>query len=98
MEDRRAPDIAGRFGEDFAQQLATLPEGQWSGPVSSAYGEHLVFMENRTPSQLPPLAAVRADVLRDWRDAQVKEARNAIYDGLLERYTVVLEPSAEPGT
>ena len=51
--------VARGFGAGFAQALATLPTGGWQGPVASAYGLHLVWVEERTPAQLEPLEQVR---------------------------------------
>ncbi|CAN0606546.1 unnamed protein product, partial [Ectocarpus sp. 12 AP-2014] len=44
FDDRRETEIAGRLGTDFAKSLADSPLNTWSGPVSSACGEHLVFL------------------------------------------------------
>jgi hypothetical protein len=57
-------ELAKIFGPDFAERVADLPVGAWSGPVPSAYGLHLVWVHDRTPEQLPILARVR-DRLRE---------------------------------
>jgi hypothetical protein len=88
-------DVSRQFGEKFAAALAALPLGQWEGPVASGYGMHLVFVSASTPSSLPPLEAVRADVLREWQEAERKRANEGFYASLLARYTVRIE-SSEP--
>lgn len=89
--DAREDELGGRFGVDFAAALSGLPVGRWSGPVPSAYGFHLVYVEAMTPARLPELAEVREEVLRDWREAQLREARDRAYATLRERYRVTIE-------
>ena len=87
-------EIAGRFGREFAARLAELPVGRWVGPVESGYGLHLVLIRERTPGVAPALGDVRAAVEREWSTARRKEAAEAFYQGLRERYTVVVEAVA----
>ena len=58
LHARRLPlDLVARdFGEKFAEQLATAPVGEWSGPVASGFGTHLVRVSAIEPAQLPTLA------------------------------------------
>jgi len=52
-------ELAARFGREFAEALAVLPVGTWQGPVPSAYGQHLVYVEERTPAGQAPFETVR---------------------------------------
>ncbi len=61
------PVIGRTFGEDFQDALAELPEGGWHGPVTSAYGQHLVRITGRTKPVLPPLSEIRDQVEAEWR-------------------------------
>lgn len=84
-------EIGDWFGKTFIEQLLSLSTGQWSGPVESGFGLHLVFVEKRIDLQVPPLPAIRAAVVREWREARRQELNAAFYDGLLPRYSVVIE-------
>jgi len=84
-------EVAGIFGETFAAQLPTLPLGRWVGPVASGYGVHLVLVEERTAGRVPALEEVRDAVLREWSRARRVEANEEFYQGLLRRYTVIVE-------
>ncbi len=61
----RSPDnvdrarIAADFGDEFAAALAGLKPGQWSGPVASGFGLHLVRIRAVQASAKPSLADVR---------------------------------------
>lgn len=83
--------IAGRFGISFAEALADLPVGEWSGPVESSHGLHLVLLRDRTEGRLPALEEVRDEVLRHFTAARREGARESFYGELRSRYEVVVE-------
>jgi peptidyl-prolyl cis-trans isomerase C len=62
-----AADLERTFGPEFARAVADAPLGRWSGPFASAYGLHLVWVHDRAPGGVPPLAAVRGRVLEAVR-------------------------------
>ncbi len=80
--------IDGVFGRGFAERLAELPPGAWAGPVTSAYGVHLVRILDSLPGRTPPLEEVRDAVMRDWKEAKAKEIRERHYARLRQRYEV----------
>jgi parvulin-like peptidyl-prolyl isomerase len=83
--------VARDFGDRFAAALAAAPEGQWAGPVASAYGVHLVRIDRRVPAETPSLATVRAEVQREWENERRQKARAARLAELRARYDVVVE-------
>ncbi|MEO0992021.1 MAG: peptidylprolyl isomerase [Pseudomonadota bacterium] len=83
--------IDARFGRGFAERLSEAPLDQWSGPVASSYGAHLVRVTGRTSPAMPALADVRERVLEDWRDAQAEVLMEAEYQALAKGYEVRLE-------
>jgi hypothetical protein len=78
-------ELAARFGPAFAAAAFAAPDGRWSGPIRSSYGQHLVRVRSRTPARLSPLAAVRSQVrealLAERADAAVREALLALRSG-----------------
>ena len=52
-------NIARTFGEEFRSAVLSLPVGQWSGPVESGFGLHLVKVTRREESRIP-----------DWREVR----------------------------
>jgi hypothetical protein len=52
-------ELANRFGAEFATGVFALPAGSWGGPVSSAYGVHLVYVKERTEEELLTFEEVR---------------------------------------
>jgi hypothetical protein len=65
-----------RFGAGFGEAVAHLALGEWAGPVASSYGLHLVFVESREASRLPPLEVIRPRALADYLD-ELRHARLA---------------------
>ena len=91
-------DVARTFGEGFARQLAAVDVGRWQGPIRSSFGEHFVFVDERTKGSLPPLDAVREEVRREWLNARRIEAEEKLYRTLRERYRIVVEKPAKVAT
>lgn len=83
-------DIARTFGDTFAAELLDMPLGEWLGPVSSAYGAHLVRITAREPGRLLGLAEVRTEVQRDLVRARLEEANEAFMDQLRSRYVITV--------
>ncbi len=89
-------EVALTFGDGFARAVEAIPAGQWSGPVESGYGLHLVLVTERVVPPEPDLAAVRPLVEREVIAERRRRALDAMYEGLLGRYTVTVEPPAPP--
>jgi hypothetical protein len=79
------------FGEGFARQLFVADPGRWQGPISSSFGAHFIFVDERTRGSLPPLDIVREAVQREWLNARRVEAEDKLYRTLRDRYQVVVE-------
>lgn len=82
--------LAGVLGGEFAGAVQDLPNGQWSGPVPSPFGWHLVHKSTVTPEQTLPLSAVRERIRetlrRERQQAVVARRVSALRDG----YRVVI--------
>ena len=91
FEEATRSDVAKTFGEDFAARIDKTEPGAWTGPIASSYGLHLVLVRSRTPGGLPPLAAIRPAVERQYAADRRAGQLAAMYERLLSRYTVVIE-------
>jgi hypothetical protein len=89
-------EIASNFGEEFAAQIDEAPVGQWSGPIESGFGLHLVKVDERTAGKTPTLAEIRPIVLREWQSEERRRQNQALLDALKSKYEVRIEgPAAE---
>ncbi|MEQ8860004.1 MAG: peptidylprolyl isomerase [Pseudomonadales bacterium] len=87
--ERSQREIGELFGREFAAALSELPPGSWQGPVRSAYGWHLVRVEQREPARQLGFDEVIDRVAADYRQQQRREANEAYYQALLARYEIV---------
>ena len=84
-------EVARDFGQVFADQLAKLAPGTWTGPVESSLGLHVVLVRRRVEGTLPELADVHPAVDRAFQADRRKRRIAAAYENLLRKYTVVTE-------
>lgn len=91
--------VASHFGYEFAASLSDLEpsEQAWQGPLSSAYGEHVVLLTRREERKLPELDEVRGAVERDLANERANAALADLLDAIRERYRVEIgELQSEP--
>ncbi|MFN2424878.1 MAG: peptidyl-prolyl cis-trans isomerase [Candidatus Binatia bacterium] len=90
-------DLEKYFGAAFSKQVRSMTTGTWQGPVESAYGWHLVFVEQRLDPNVPPLAEVRTRVEKQYENSR-RAVRVAQYlDSVRPNYTIRVEDSAVRG-
>jgi parvulin-like peptidyl-prolyl isomerase len=97
--DRSVREIGDLFGTGFAEALTSLDMSDtesWQGPIESAYGWHLVRIGGHTPGRDPLMAEVSDAVQRDFMQERRREANEAFYQSLRDRYDIRFdEGSAE---
>ena len=86
-----ARQLASRFGEELAKAAENLPEGQWSDPIETPFGAHLLLVEERTEPQTPPLSEIRTRVAAVYKSSQQEERLASAMEELRARYEVVVE-------
>jgi peptidyl-prolyl cis-trans isomerase C len=92
--EREPDDVIAAFGSDFAKQLETQATGEWSGPVASSYGIHLVRVVARTQPSALTFDAVRDTVVRDFNEERRLAANRDIFEKLCQRYDVSVDEAA----
>ncbi len=88
----REGEIARDFGNEFASELSALRPGDWTGPLYSPFGAHLVKIDERIEARLPALAEIRDQVLREYQTEQRKLQKDVAYQKLREGYEVSVDP------
>jgi hypothetical protein len=89
-------EIAASFGEVFAGEVVGTVPGEWTGPLYSGYGVHLVRVSSREAGRMPELSEIRELVEREYLAQQRHEQKELAYRRLREGYEIVIEP-AMPG-
>ena len=84
----RAISIDGSFGKGFFEQLSKLSPGIWSGPVVSAYGNHLIRIHDHKPGYTPALEEIHQAVFEHWKAEKARSIQELQYQNFRKRYVV----------
>ena len=91
-------DIDRLFGEGFGQSLLELDTGGWQGPVESAFGLHLVRIDERADSVLPSFDEVPEQVRRDFDADRRLQMNTDFYAALRDRYAIEVDTGTSAET
>jgi PPIC-type PPIASE domain len=89
--------ISQTFGPEFADALNIIDPGEWTGPIKSAYGLHIVRVSKRQAGRFPALGEVRDVVVREWSNDRRKKLDDARFNELLKRYRVIIRSRSATG-
>ncbi len=98
IKDESLSGIVRLFGEEFADEIIRAPLGVWSGPYTSTYGLHLVYLSEKKPAQTLSLEEVSDAVERDFNNDRRRDLNNKLYQALRKRYSVTTEDSVKSST
>lgn len=87
--------IDSTFGRGFFTQVASLPTGDWQGPVTSSFGAHLVRISALEVSQVPPFEDIRDRVELEWRTSEAQAQRTRFLERLAAEYEVTRPDPSE---
>ena len=90
--------VGALFGDAFARQLADVGGARWIGPLSSAYGLHIVRVSAIEPARVPPFEAVKDAVKREWSSERRSSVLKEQYEKFRARYQVTVQypPAVRP--
>ena len=87
-------DAQRLFGDSqLSAALFSAAADEWAGPFRSAFGWHLVRIERRDPTQVPPLESVKDRVRADYLTAERDRRNEAEFKRLASKYRIVAEGS-----
>lgn len=87
-------DLATTYGADFADAIAKLAVGTWSGPVESRFGWHLVRVVDRDAGRPANLAEVEDRVRLDYIVERRHQAVAQFLARAFTRYNVEIDGTA----
>jgi hypothetical protein len=85
-------DLERQMGESFTEAVQDIEPGEWTGPVTSGYGLHLVIVDSRIAGRDPGLDEVRDLVRTQLMNQRRLEATDQMYRGMAEKYSIEIEP------
>lgn len=83
--------VISMFGADFAAAAFEHGPGEWFGPITSPFGEHIMLVMDVEPGRDLPLSDVIDRVRADWIETRRNEARDAFHARMRERYDIRID-------
>jgi parvulin-like peptidyl-prolyl isomerase len=66
-------------------------QNKLTGPYSSGYGWHLVYVNKKQARMTPPLNEIKGKVIESYKNDKLKEMDNEAMEKLVDKYTVELK-------
>jgi parvulin-like peptidyl-prolyl isomerase len=89
--DASSYQIANDLGSAFAQRLDSLEVGQWTGPITSSYGVHIVLIKEKKEAGYYTFEEVGEKVTVDYNFDASNDFKEELISSLLKNYTVVID-------
>ncbi|MDO6761294.1 peptidylprolyl isomerase [Tamlana sp. 2_MG-2023] len=90
-KDYNSTQINKVFGEGFSKTLENLDANTWSGPITSTYGKHLIYLSSKQAPTALPLEAVKDELLRDLQYEERNATKEQFFTELMQEYDVIYE-------
>tara|TARA_B100000700_G_C14731105_1_gene708425 strand:- start:5 stop:814 length:810 start_codon:yes stop_codon:yes gene_type:complete len=81
-------ELQRSFGDQFSISIQSLELQKWIGPISSDYGEHLIFLNSYTDSYFPELAQIKEIVISDILVKDQNQSTDKYLNELRKEYEV----------
>lgn len=91
LRDETEQSVSNTFGPDFARAVFALEASNWSGPVQSGYGLHLVRVSAMKGARAPLLSEVRERVMAEWKREREGQTKERYLAELRKKYDVVAD-------
>jgi peptidyl-prolyl cis-trans isomerase C len=87
-----APDVARVFGSgNLTDEIFNLPVGQWSAPLRSGLGWHLIYVDAVQPTHAARFEEVQEPVRRDYLNDERARHNDEAFAKLRRTFTIVRE-------
>jgi hypothetical protein len=95
--EKTQDEVGGHFGRVMASQLFDLAVEQqaWQGPLSSAFGEHLVLLTRKQVARIPGLDEVRNQIATELQRQRETERKKAVIETMISEFEVKIDPVLE---
>lgn len=91
LERADEAQIARLFGSSFYEQLDGKMNGDWTGPITSGFGQHLVRASIITPAKILSFEEAKDAVELDWRNQTQQDVSREAFNAVREKYTIEIE-------
>ncbi|MEH0155914.1 peptidylprolyl isomerase [Limibacter armeniacum] len=91
LEKMDIDQLRNKVSLQFAQSINDLETGKWEGPISSGFGEHLVYITAKEAPQIPKLNTIKNQITRDWYYEQEQNIYASILEELKKKYKIKID-------
>jgi hypothetical protein len=96
LKEADEQSVSAVFGVEFARSVFALEPGNWTGPIRSGFGLHLVNVTDLRKAGPLPFAAVQPQLVREWQREQGQIANEKYMKELRRKYRIVIDESVKP--
>jgi hypothetical protein len=95
--EKTVDEVGGHFGRKMASQLFDLSveKETWQGPLTSAFGQHLVLLTRKQAARIPALEEVRSQIATEVQRQRETDRKKAVIDTMISEFEVKIDPSLE---
>ena len=90
-----ATKINGSFGTGFFEAASKIDVDNWTGPLRSGFGYHLIRITEHTDSSQQDFEKIEGVLLEDWRREMSQTLSEAQFEVLKDQYTIQLPDLTE---
>lgn len=84
-------DLVQNYGKTFTDTLFAKKTLGWQTPIESGYGYHLIYLSDIEEAKTLDFEQVKNRVLEDWKNSELENFNEELYQGLKKKYEVVHE-------
>ena len=88
-------EIEQAFGQELLIAFDNPALNQWIGPFSSSYGEHLLFINNKSLGYSPKFSEIEDLVRQDYMLQEQDRKISDYLDSIKSEYRVIINPTYE---
>lgn len=88
FKNLNAVEVTRLFGAVFKSGIFSASQNAWQGPVESAFGLHLIRINNITPQSTPDFDSIRNDVAAAWQEQAQRDANQEALKDVIRKYKI----------
>jgi len=81
-------EVNRNFGNRFSKSVFSMPYKEWVGPIESAYGLHIVKVDNIVSEIIPEFKDIENAVLSQWKEEERRRINKDALAKIIDKYKI----------
>ena len=81
-------EVNRNFGNRFSKSVFSMPDKEWVGPIESAYGLHIVKVDNIVSEIIPQFKDIENAVLFQWKEEERRRINKDALAKIIDKYKI----------